>query len=673
MTDPEQPVADPERHAGQGSALSPAHRTPFIGREAELDAVRDRLMETRAGRGGGLAIRAESGVGKTRLAHAAAEEAIRLGMTAVFISCRGSLHRPYQPVAALIRTLLKIDDDQTRDAQKSQLTRALKQLGLPGLIPGFAELLTLPTEQDISPLNRRHAAQTLVTHSSDDLSLPDALARLLQGTGTTGQHTLLIFDDLDQAHKTSRSILTTLAGELLRQPALLLATFTPNAPEQLSMAFGKAVLDLPNLTRQEMAALSAALLENKDLSDPSADLLWTHTSGHPLTTILAIESLRSAGNITADKKTGHQVIAEDATIPPVEKLIAEQVEQLPEIRREALAYAAILGDGFRVGALGTLSERAYSDELYEDLEALLKAGWLERSGQERRATYSFTYRLVQQVIYQNIPGDRRVKLHRRAGDYYAIPSTGRRLRTDNALYHYLKIDDAKRGLEVIEMALAQARQSADRKLVMALYRRGARVAASDPKLIDRQIAMAEALGDIYAAAGDYRQAAQAYSDLAPTTSPPLMLAKLGLVLLDVDPRHAAKVLAQVSPAIPRDHAHDLYWRVEAGLVWALAQTGHLYDALRRSRDILGSLGQTAGFGAARTLLRGTLGMALFYYDDPEEAHTHLESARAGWGARGEQDGIMLVNQILIEVPQETITKIWLRFVLHPLVEYALTP
>jgi hypothetical protein len=660
MSDVEQPVAD------AGRKHLPVYATPFIGRQAEVEAIRARLKETRDGHGGGLAIRAASGIGKTRLAHQAAAEAGSQDMTVVFIVCRGSLHRPYQPITDLVRVLLGVDAGRPAEIQRTQLVEGLTYLDLPDLIPEFGDLLNLPAAQD-APARDAQSHTEIPANPSEEAALTDTLAHLMEGLARRGYRALLIFDDLDQAHHAAQVVLISLAEELVGQPVLLLATFTPDAPERLQMAFGTSVLDLPCLTQEETLGLVTALFEGKGLATGLADRLWAHTAGRPLFTTLLIEHLREAGQIGEDA-SGQISIAGDVTLFSVEELILKRLDHLPGHQRQLLEYSAVLGDGFRIGALGTLRGQPYSDTLYADLTALVEADWLERTGTARRANYRFGQRLIHETLYESLPSEQRTDLHRRAGDYYAVPSTGRRLRVENATYHYLKIGDVERALTVIGMALTRARQAGDRRQVMALYRRGAEVAATLPAFAGEQTAMAEALGDLYAVEEDYEQAAWAYGELAPASAPAMLLGKLGLVLLAVDPARAASVLTRVSPAAPRAHPGDLYWRVEAGLVWALARSGHVYDAIRRSRDILGSLGETAGFGSARTLLRGTLGMALFYHDDPQEAQPHLESARAGWGARNEQEGIMLINQILIEVPIETITRQWMRFVLRPLIE-----
>jgi hypothetical protein len=212
------------------------------------------------------------------------------------------------------------------------------------------------------------------------------------------------------------------------------------------------------------------------------------------------------------------------------------------------------------------------------------------------------------------------------------------------------------------------RRTVDREQLIALYRQAIDVTARDAKLVRRQAQFAETLGDMYAVAEEYDKAVEAYSELSPTVSPLSLLGKLGLALLIIDPDRAITVLSQVVPAVPHNYTNDMRWRLEAGLVWALSLAGRSYDAVRRSRDVLGTLSSTTGLGFARSLIRGVLGMTLFYVGDQMEAHPHLESARAGWGARGDQEGVLFINQVLIAMPKEDVTKNWVRLLLYPLID-----
>ncbi len=176
----------------------------------------------------------------------------------------------------------------------------------------------------------------------------------------------------------------------------------------------------------------------------------------------------------------------------------------------------------------------------------------------------------------------------------------------------------------------------------------------------KQAAAAIRAGDRLARAGDFAGAVQAYHQLAPAEAPVELAARLGLALLAVDAEQAVAILDRAVRAVsPLDEKDDLHWRLEAGRAWGLALLDEDYEAVRVCRDALARLRDRSGFGAARALLRGTLGMALYYQGGVDQALPHLDSARAGWGARGDESGVVLIDQVRIGMPRRAITPVWL--------------
>jgi tetratricopeptide (TPR) repeat protein len=413
--------------------------------------------------------------------------------------------------------------------------------------------------------------------------------------------------------------------------------------------------------------LGSAFLQLTWITKELGDLIWEHTGGNPLLIRLLTEHLYEQGRIAVRREDGLGDLAGDGHVPALKEIVVERIERLPTEQLKTLLNAVILGDGFRLGALGALHEGRHETDLVADLDVLVQAGLLEQSGSGRRTIFRFPHALIRDTLYESAPPDRRAYLHSRAGDYYTLPVAGRKLRFESAVYHYLRAGKPEKAMSVIDMGLQRAQEAADQDEMIALYRAGLKIAASVPEMGAHQSELAEALGDVFAANGDYKQAAAAYRQIDTESSSLDQQGKLGLAMLAVNPMQATGLLLRLAGEIPLDYPNDLRWRIEAGLAWGLALVGRTYEAVRHSRDSLGTLSSTAGFGSARTLMRGTLGMALHYHGDQAEAAPHLESARAGYSARGDERGVMFINQILIGMPRADITQAWLDLVLRPLV------
>lgn len=647
---------------------------PLVGREPEAKIILEQLQKALGGWGGKLAIVAESGVGKTRLAREIILRARPMGARVALVSCRGSRYRPHWPLAELSRLLLGIDGAAPRETQLSSLVQALADLGLSELVSVFGKLMGLPltvdATQDIATDSDDSQADSALAGLSGVSILSEAFDKLLGRLTDEKPGLCLIFDDLDESNPLTRAVIFHLLDQPEVLPVLVAATFIPEADRELRDLFSGTTIDLANLHRKETLMLGANLLGAKSLSPGLADLLWSTTDGRPLFIGMLLEGLQVEGHVAQSEENGEAtlILDEPEAFSSLAGILLRRADQLPDSQRKALLCASVLGDGFRLGAMATLLSQPLVDVPQASLSALVQEGWLEQSGENLIAIYRFTHRLKRDILYESLPADQQRSLHLKAGEYYAAPRAGWRLRTEYAVHHYVKAGNVRKALPIIEMALSQALAAGERDRVSAFYQMGIEVTAQDPELALKQAEWAEGLGDTYAAAGNYAQAAETYSRLGPTVAPLTLLGKLGLVLLAVDPKRATNILERALTTLLLGEQDDLRWRVEAGLVWGMALVGRSYEAIRHCRDALGKLSDTVGFGSARTLMRGVLGMVLFYEGDQEESYPHLESARAGWGARGDQDGVLLLNQVMIGMPKTEVTRAWLRLVLGPLLK-----
>jgi tetratricopeptide (TPR) repeat protein len=675
---------------GESVKHPPNRGTPLVGREVEVETIRACLRSLPQKQGKVLALRGEAGTGKTRLARAAVEEARLVGAITAFAPCRGSVNHPYQPLAELAYGLLDIDPALSSEAQRARVEKALASLHLSALLPIFIRLLGLPSvavedapTAGASQPRPGEAAQTItrwpgplqeqtVAGLAEQVNLGEALGEVVRAFSTQGHMVVLAFDDIDQAGDLTRAVFLHLQGGIQSRPVLLIVTTSPDIFPELGLSPDTMFLDLSPLPRDDILALGEAFLGAESLSPSLANLLWERSQGRPLFAQILVNGLHQIGQVTIDEAVGEACLCDSRLTAELPDIIAAHLNSLPQSQQDTLRCGAILGDGFRMGALGTLRGQLRSDELYDELAELVRTGWLEHSGRGRNTLYRFAHPLVRDILYESIPTEERIRLHTRAGDYYAVPATGRRLRTENALYHYFKADNPAKALTVLDLALMEARKTADLPRMMTLYRQGIDIAATDASLAERQKEMCEALGDLHASMGDYKQAAKCYAEIGPVPGALNLMGKWGLVLLAGEPEKAVSILGQAAPLISYEYPEDLRWRLEAGLVWGLTLVERYYEAVRHCRDVLGTLSEMVGFGAARTLMRAMLGMALFYQGDSLEAAPHLESARAGWSARGELEGVAFINQVVAGASKAEITLVWLRWILPPLLSKTLT-
>ncbi len=630
---------------------NPVHSTPFSLHSTEYQQVRDALHAVKQGQKiGAFAIQGESGTGKSRLLVEAERAARAEGWHVQMVQGRAGAYAETRVLADLVLGLLEALGSSTDDLL-TFTNSALITRNLPDLYPVFA---------------------SLITGRGDDLpsveQVVDALYRLIAALSEDPEPILIVIDDADEAGPLFLEAFPLLIGALRGLPVLLLIGIHEDPPEDWAAVLEGKGVRLLDFTRDESIEFAALHLKAQELTPEFASLVWRRSAGRPLFIVLMLNGLTGAGRIEISDE-GLAQIDVDEEVPHVRDYIFHTIKNMPNDLRRVLLCAAVAGDGTGLELLAKLMLQPDELVVLQSVNDLIAEGWMMRTGRGVTSMAIFAHRVTRAIIYERMSAAQRNELHIRAGAHFAARAQDLNGLAEG-LRHFAQAGKPGQALALIDKRLEDAYGARDVSRVISLLELGIPVAASSHTLHKRQADLVEQLGDISAARHDYEQAATIYREMGPTISSMTLLGKLGLVQLTFAPDRALQTLTQVAPLIPFDFANDLRWYVESGVVWAHGLLGSSYDAVRRSRDVLAHLGDTMGFGSARTLLRGTLGMALHYNGEKEDALAHLESARAGWGARGFEEGVLLINRAIIEVPVEEITRSWLKMALTPFLHRA---
>ncbi|WP_405084288.1 BTAD domain-containing putative transcriptional regulator [Microbispora sp. NBC_01389] len=339
----------------------------FIAREQELARLGERLGAVRRGRGGVLLVTGEAGIGKTRLAQLAAEEAEARGVAVVWGRCvEAEAAPPFWP-----------------------WLQALRELGERG----------------------RAAARLLAGESADAPADPEAaLFELYEGVlaalARSGTPTLVVLDDLHAADAASLRLLGFLAAELHRRPVLVLATVRPEPgrePERLRDALA-ALTREPGAERLTLRPFTpedvVTFLRRHDVTDPAlAGLLYRRTGGNPF---YLGELLRLLGS-------EHRLDAASLGVPEgVMEVIGRRVARLPGPTTELLRRAAVLGRDVSLDVLEALT-RTPAEEVMSLLEPAVAVGILAEAPDG--FDYRFSHALVRDALYAGLGRLDKARLH----------------------------------------------------------------------------------------------------------------------------------------------------------------------------------------------------------------------------------------------------------------------
>jgi DNA-binding CsgD family transcriptional regulator len=355
---------------------------PFVGREVELQALRDSLRHLAQGAPSMVLIEGEAGIGKTRLLEEALALALKLGVHV--LSARGhelERTRPFGIVADALDLRLGSPDPERAAIARLLWGDASGSTSGSAANPGSVHRIV----EDIVALLDRLASAGPVVLALEDLQWADA-------------STLVVL------HATARR---------LKVPLAALCTFrpSPSSPEMVRLvegatAAGATHLALRPLPDDDVATLAAAVTGTPPGPRVRSQLGRGH--GNPffvieLVRVLAAESDFDLGADPTERS--------DPALPPsLRRILLRRIGYLPGPSLEVLRMGAVLGESFEVSQLALVTGRSVL-ELTGVLEEALRSGVLAAMGNR----LAFRHDLVREALYADLAEPVRAGLHLEVG------------------------------------------------------------------------------------------------------------------------------------------------------------------------------------------------------------------------------------------------------------------
>jgi class 3 adenylate cyclase/tetratricopeptide (TPR) repeat protein len=434
-------------HAAAARGLS-----TFVGRDAELEALRQALARAAAGHGQVVTIVGEPGVGKSRLVWEVTHSHRVHGW---LVLQAGSVSHgkatAYLPVIDLLKDYFEIEDRDAPRVVREKLTGKLLTLdrALEGSLPPLLALLDVPPDNPewpmLDPPQRRR--RTL-----------DAVKRLLLRESRV-QPLLVVLEDLHWIDSETQALLDGLVESLPTTRLLLLVNYRTEYQNPWGSRTSYTQLRLEALPRENADQLLGALLGSDAGLEPLKHVLITRTEGNPFFVEESVRALVETGSLAGERGAYRlarplPVIQVPATVQAV---LAARIDRLAQADKTLLQTAAVVGKDVPVVLLRSIVDRP-EDELRAAIGRLQAAEFLYEAGAFPNLEYTFKHALTHEVSYGSMLQDRRRPLHARIVD--AIEG----LYPDRLAEHVeLLAHHALRG-ERWETALAYARQAGDRAL-----------------------------------------------------------------------------------------------------------------------------------------------------------------------------------------------------------------
>jgi DNA-binding CsgD family transcriptional regulator/tetratricopeptide (TPR) repeat protein len=476
---------------------------PFVGREAELSALRRLWSESHVDGRRVALVGGEAGSGKSRLAWELADRAGGEGAVVLYGGCDSRLTSPYQPfVEALTHLVDHLDAPALRDAagaRGGELARLLPDLSwrLSGLPP--------PATGDAA--SQRHRLHTAVL----DLLVAVGRERPL----------LLVLDDLHWSDAGSLILLEHLTRAAGDAPLLVVATYREDELEPA----GALATTLAELHRQAgieriavggLAAVDVrALVDELGGGPDSAELagvLHDLTAGNAFLVGELWRHLAETGAVARDE-SGGWVLSGDperlATPESVRHVVGSRLERLAPDTVEVLELAAVIG---RAAGMPVLRRAARCDDatLLRALDEATRAGVLVVLPGPP-VTHRFRHELLRRAVADRLSPLGRAALHERIAEAIEEwPAEDRVRATSDLAYHWTEAAPVAGPARAVAASLAAA-DTAARALASddaaRLLRSALALGVTDAS---ERAAVEQRLGDALHRAGDTEAAIESF-------------------------------------------------------------------------------------------------------------------------------------------------------------------
>jgi DNA-binding CsgD family transcriptional regulator len=353
----------------------------LVGRDDELSRLAAWIREVAGGRGRAVLVDGEPGIGKSALARAGCAAAVDAGCQ-VFWGAGDELGQalPLLPLLDALR-ITQVTRDPRRDA--------ISELLGGGAVAGKgADLAAAAAEQLIA--------------------LVDELCQ--DGPA------VLVVDELQWADRTTVAVWSRLARSVRQLPLLLIGVLRPvprrDDLRSLYRIVGPAErLRLGRLAEPAVLELVAALAGGR----PGDELarLADDAAGNPLYLTELLDALARSSCLAVDT-AGVVELTGAATPDSLPEAIADRLGFLSEAARTVLRAAALLGDGFSVADLATVTDCSLAD-LLPALDEARAAGVLVAAGDD----LGFRHPLIRKALYDEMPTAVRIAWHQVAASALA--------------------------------------------------------------------------------------------------------------------------------------------------------------------------------------------------------------------------------------------------------------
>jgi predicted ATPase/predicted Ser/Thr protein kinase len=496
-----------------GAAEEREFRAQLVGREKELEEVKDLLYHATLGEGQTVLISGEAGIGKTRLVGELTKHAKTKKIRTLVGGCVHKMKSyPYQPFVEAIQEYFQIKGVEGVQKLEAFLDERAPELKAQSSV--LKVFLNLEGQEEAQVVNKEELLQTI--------------NRLIERVAV--ERPLILFvDDLQWADEDTLSLFHYTARWIRRAKVLLVGTYRPedvNLPGEEETELLPQVrremnreglvreIALERLRGEHLAPLVGSLFPNAEFGEDFYQSLFSETEGNPLFVLETLKLMKAEGVIYRDDGTYRLGESPQGLAVPsrVHDVIKRRLQRLDEEEHDILELASVEGEVFNSA---TVAECLGLNKI----QLLKKLQRLEREHHvihtvERR--YRFDHAKIRELLYQEILPELRIEYHLLVGGHLRADFSADEQVIPQIAHHLVEGGDLKGALPFLVKAGVRAKRVFANAEAIDHFSQALEISLGlswdDAQERTKTLAtIQESLGDIYALTGKHREAVQAYS------------------------------------------------------------------------------------------------------------------------------------------------------------------
>ena len=489
--------------------LIPQHRGRLVGRDQELEQLRQLWSLAAEGKGQIGLIGGEAGIGKTRLAEEI-QSGLHHGVALIGRCSDFEGNPPYQPFVEIGRSYLAQTPVEVLQAQLTDSASASNFAAV--LAPLLTDLYDILP--NLTPLPHLDPEQ-------EEARIKSSVVQFIQRVAVD-RPWLIVLDDLHWSDPSSLQLLHYLARHAEQLPLLIVGTYrdveldTDHPLRELMGTLSRMpIYHQITLQRLNQAHTGQLLADMWQQEIPPDWLMAIHerAGGNPFYIKEVAKALVDEGHIVLKDGVWHFAKVVELKLPPkIHDIVLRRINRVSRQTQEILRLAAVLGQQFNFVDLLAIAKHS-EDDLLVGLDEAMAHNLIREV--DAAVALAFSNIEIQQVIYENLSKLRRSRLHRQVGQalvkfYQAdlIPVAGR------LAYHFIQANDT-------QMAFSYSLKAGQHAQSLYAYQTALRwytqAAALLPERIDYtadHVALYQGLGDMLQTQTRFSEATRAYQTMS---------------------------------------------------------------------------------------------------------------------------------------------------------------